>query len=82
MYLNGYVMILPLNCRNRGVSRMTPQLHRWARIVEFVYQGAIHKESPLLNRLLITCLLCKNAYLTNTSLNSQINNPRNPCHPQ
>ncbi len=49
-------MILALNCRNRGLSRMTPQLHRWARIVEFVYQGAIHKECPLLNRLLIVYL--------------------------
>ena len=54
MYINGRVMILPLNCRNRGLSRMTPQLHRWARIVELVYQGAIHKGSPLLNRLLFT----------------------------
>ena len=71
----------PLNCRNRGLLRMTPQLHRWARIVEFVYQGAIHKECPLLNRLLIVYLLCKNAYPTHTSLKCQVNNPRNPRNP-
>ncbi len=82
MYINGRVMILPLNCRNRGLSRMTTELHRWARIVEFVYQGAIHKQCPLLNRLLIADLLCKNAYPTHTSLNFQVNNPRNPCHPR
>ncbi len=54
MYLNGCVMVLGLNCQNRGLSRMTPQLHRWARTVEFVYQGATHKVCPFLNRLLIT----------------------------
>ncbi len=43
MYLNGRVEILPFNCQNRGLSRMT----RIARIVEFVYQGAIHKDCPL-----------------------------------
>ncbi len=78
MYINGRVMILPLNCRNRGLSRMT----RIARIVEFVYQRAIHKGCPLLNRLLIADLLCKNAYPTHTSLKFQANNPRNPCHPR
>ena len=50
MYLNGNLKILSLNCQNRGLSRMT----RIARIVEFVYQGAIHKGCLLLNRLLIT----------------------------
>ncbi len=80
MYINGRVKILSLNCRNRESSRMTPQLHRWARIVEFVYQSAIHKECPLLNRLLIVYLSCKNAYPTHTSLNFQANNPRNPRH--
>ncbi len=48
MYLNGHVKILPLNCQNRGLSRMT----RIARIVEFVNQAAIHKECLLLNRVL------------------------------
>ena len=52
------------------------------RIVEFVYQGAIHKGYLPLNRLLIAYLLCKNAYPTHTSLNFQANNPRNPCHPR
>ena len=32
------VNILPLN---RGLSRMTPKLCRWARIVEFMYQESI-----------------------------------------
>ncbi len=77
MYLNGCVEILPPNCLNRGLSRMT----RIARIVEFVHQGAIHKGCILLNRLLITYLLCKNAYPTHTYLNFQINNPCNPCNP-
>ncbi len=49
------------------------------RIVKFVYQGVIHKECLLLNRLLITYLLCKNAYPMHTSLNFQANNPHNPC---
>ncbi len=49
----------PAECYVLGLSRMKPQLHRWARIVEFVYQGAIHKGCPPLNRLLITYLLCK-----------------------
>ena len=60
MYINGRVKILPFNCQNRGLSRIT----RMTRIVEFVYQGAIHKGCPLLNRLLITYLLCQNAYPT------------------
>ena len=50
MYLNGREKILALNCQNRGLSWMT----RIALNVESVYQGAIHKGSPLLNRLLIT----------------------------
>ena len=77
MYLNGCVKILTLNCLNRGLSRIT----RISRIVEFVNQGAIHKGCPLLNRLLITNLLCKNAYHKHTSLPFQINNPCNPCNP-
>ena len=64
MYINGRVKILPLNCRNRGLSRMT-------RIVEFVYQGVIDKGCFLLNRLLIAYLLCKNAYPTYASLMSK-----------
>ena len=82
LYINGRVMILPLNCWNRELSRLTPQLHRWSRIVEFVYQGAIHKECTLLNRLLIVYLLCNNAYPTHTSLKFQTKNPLNPCHPR
>ncbi len=55
MYINGRVLILPHNCRNRGLSRIT----RIARIVEFVFRGAaIHWGCPLLNRLLIAYLLC------------------------
>ncbi len=74
MYINGRVKILSLNCQNRGLSRMT----RISRIVDFVYQGAIHKGCFFLYRLLIANLLCKNAYPTHTSLNFQANNPRNP----
>ena len=82
MYINGRVKILPLNCSeshylNHELSRMT----RIARIVEFVYQGTILKGCILLNRLLITNLLCRKVYPTHTYLNFQINNPRNPCHP-
>ncbi len=78
MFINGRVKVLVLNCQNRRLSRMT----RIARIVEFVYQCAIHKRCHILNRLLIAYLLCKTAYPTHTSLNLQANNPRNPCHPR
>ena len=74
MYINGRVKILLSESRIIRITRI-------ARIVEFVYQGAIHKGCAS-ESLLITYLLCKNAYRANTSLNSQINNPRNPCPPR